>query len=175
MERTVSDMSDQADELDEPTDESPPSEHNQNPATESTAQPSAESVNVTPTGPTGATLFQRRVEELEVMLYQHLGNFSLDEGNAEIFDELVDAWLDEELVRIDEEIAAAEYRDALAQVHAVHERRTSHENKVSDERAARRAAASAEQQAVREARERDSRRNFAMKQAEMRHNLEQER
>lgn len=167
----MSDISEQ-DERDEPTAERPASEHDQNPATESPAQPSAESVNGTPTG---ATLFQRRVEELERMLHQHLGNDSLDEGNADIFDELVDAWLDEELVRIDEEIAAQQYREALAHEHAVHERRISSRNKVSDERAARRAAALAEQHAVREARERESRRDLAMKQAEMRHRLEQER
>lgn len=72
-----------------------------------------------------AQLYAQRITELEQLLSGHLEAHSLDEGNASAFDELIGAWLEEELIRIDlshadrlrHEVAAVR-RAAVADVQA---------------------------------------------------------
>lgn len=65
------------------------------------------------TAPWTPTLRERRLDELDALVESHLEGGSLDEGNGDAFDRLVDTWLAEELARIDAEIAAARHRQAL--------------------------------------------------------------
>ena len=55
-----------------------------------------------------SNLFDRRVEELDVLINAHLERGSLDEGNASAFDAIIDAWLHEETARLTTEIVDLE-------------------------------------------------------------------
>ncbi len=47
-------------------------------------------------------LISRHLEELERLIDAHLERGALDEGNATVFDSIIDAWLGEELARVDD-------------------------------------------------------------------------
>lgn len=54
-----------------------------------------------------AQLFNSRIDELTRLIDAHLERGSLDEGNATAFDTIIDAWLDEEVARLDQAIVAS--------------------------------------------------------------------
>ena len=56
---------------------------------------------------TEAELFDKRIDELTRLIGAQLERGSLDEGNATAFDKIIDAWLAEEVARLDEAIVAA--------------------------------------------------------------------
>lgn len=74
-------------------------------------------------------LYRLRIAELDALLDAHLSAGSLDEGNASAFDRLVDAWLEEELARLDlahdqraREVATARQHRLAAEARAAEER-----------------------------------------------------
>ena len=47
-------------------------------------------------------LYARRIAELEQLVDAHVESGSLDEGNGSIFDGIIDAWLEDELMRVEQ-------------------------------------------------------------------------
>jgi hypothetical protein len=80
-------------------------------------------------------LFETRIHELTRLIDDHLERGSLDEGNATAFDHIIDAWLKEELARLDGAVTDWANREASARAasEAEAQRRRTRERS-SDER-----------------------------------------
>ncbi|HEX6516696.1 MAG TPA: hypothetical protein VF049_14090 [Nocardioidaceae bacterium] len=67
-------------------------------------------------------LYGARIGELTQLIEGHLERGSLDEGNANVFDSIIDAWLEEEIARLDGAVTAAAYAAATERAVAEAER-----------------------------------------------------
>lgn len=52
-------------------------------------------------------LYHQRIDELMRLIEAHLERGALDEGNATAFDGIIDAWLAEEITRLDQAVTAS--------------------------------------------------------------------
>lgn len=64
-------------------------------------------------------LFETRIHELTRLIDEHLGRGSLDEGNAAAFDRIIDAWLKDEIARLDGAVTDWADREASARAASV--------------------------------------------------------
>lgn len=84
-------------------------------------------------------LYARRIAELEQLVDAHVESGSLDEGNGSIFDGIIDAWLEDELMRVaqlhdDDALGRTTAAERLAQRRAATRERRVRRQERRDER-----------------------------------------